>query len=73
MRKTKNELTRLQVAGFYCDVELGDPSKEIDDIQKKKDEARRAREEATRRKEDLKASGLSKLTPEEKAALGIKG
>jgi hypothetical protein len=39
---------------------------------KKKDEERRAREEAARRKEELKASGLSKLTPEEKAALGIK-
>ena len=38
MRKTKNELTKLQVAGFYCDVELGDPSKDISDIQKKKDE-----------------------------------
>ncbi len=26
MRKTKNELRKLQVAGFYHDVELPDPS-----------------------------------------------
>jgi hypothetical protein len=39
---------------------------------KAKDVERRAREEAARRKEELKASGLSKLTPEEKVALGIK-
>jgi hypothetical protein len=39
---------------------------------KAEDEERRARERAARRKEELKASGLSKLTPEEKVALGIK-
>jgi hypothetical protein len=25
MRKTKNELRKLQVAGFYRDVDLGEP------------------------------------------------
>lgn len=39
---------------------------------KKRDEERRAREEAIRRKDELKASGLGKLTAEEKIALGIK-
>ncbi len=35
MRKTENELKRLQVAGFYRDVELGDPSNTMDDVEKK--------------------------------------
>lgn len=35
MRKTKNELRRLQVAGFYADVDLGDPSHDIDEVDKK--------------------------------------
>jgi hypothetical protein len=35
MRKTKNELIKLQVAGFYRDVELGDPSNSLDEIEKK--------------------------------------
>ena len=39
MRKTENELKKLQYAGFYRDVELGEPSKEIDEIQKRKDDA----------------------------------
>jgi len=39
MRKTKNEVKKLQYAGFYRDVELGEPSKDFDDIQKRKDEA----------------------------------
>lgn len=39
---------------------------------KKKDEERRAREEASRRKDELRASALSKLSLEERAALGIK-
>ena len=39
MRKTKNDVRKLQYAGFYADVELGDPSKDFDDIQKRKDEA----------------------------------
>lgn len=37
MRKTKNELTRLMRAGFYIDVELGEPQKFKSDIQEKKD------------------------------------
>ena len=35
MRKTENELRRLQVAGFYADVELGAPADVIDEIEKK--------------------------------------
>jgi hypothetical protein len=38
MRKTKNELIRLQAAGFYSDVELGDPGYDLDDIEKQKAE-----------------------------------
>lgn len=38
MRKTKNELRKLQVAGFYRDVELGEPQKVLDDIEKRKAE-----------------------------------
>ena len=38
MRKTKNEILRLQEANFYIDCDIGDPSKDVDDIQKKKDE-----------------------------------
>ena len=38
MRKTKNELKRLQVAGFYRDVDLGDPVFIQTDIEKKKAE-----------------------------------
>jgi hypothetical protein len=37
MRKTKNEIVKLQQAGFYCDVDLGDPDKAIDEINKAKD------------------------------------
>jgi len=37
MRKTKNEIVKLQQAGFYVDVELGDPDKAIDEINKAKD------------------------------------
>jgi hypothetical protein len=36
MRKTKNELRKLQVAGFYCDVELGEPVMSYTDVEKKK-------------------------------------
>ena len=39
MRKTKNEVRKLQYAGFYRDVELGEPSKDLDKIQTRKDEA----------------------------------
>lgn len=37
MRKTKNELQKLMYAGFYLDVELGEPQKFKSDIQEKKD------------------------------------
>ena len=36
MRKTENELIRLQQAGFYRDIELGEPSVELDDIEQQK-------------------------------------
>jgi hypothetical protein len=35
MRKTKNEIRKLQVAGFYRDVDLGDPSHVADEAEKK--------------------------------------
>jgi hypothetical protein len=35
MRKTENEIKRLQIAGFYRDVELGEPSHVLDEIEKK--------------------------------------
>jgi len=35
MRKTKNELHKLQVAGFYRDVDLGEPFSDIDEAEKK--------------------------------------
>jgi hypothetical protein len=35
MRKTENDLRRLQVAGFYRDVELGDPDNSLDEVEKK--------------------------------------
>jgi hypothetical protein len=38
MRKTKNEIKKLQVEGFYRDVELGEPTKVFTDIEKKKAE-----------------------------------
>ena len=38
MRKTKNDVKKLQVAGFYKDVELGDPINISTDIEKKKAE-----------------------------------
>jgi hypothetical protein len=38
MRKTENEVLKLQEAGFYCDVDLGEPSSELDDIEKQKAE-----------------------------------
>ena len=37
MRKTKNEVLKLQQAGFYRDIELPDPSREQDNIKKAKD------------------------------------
>ena len=38
MRKTENEVLKLQEAGFYCDVDLGEPVHEIDEIEKQKAE-----------------------------------
>lgn len=35
MRKTENEMRKLQVAGFYRDVELGTPSNTLDEVEKK--------------------------------------
>ena len=37
MRKTKNEILKLQQAGFYREIELGEPDKSLGDIQKAKD------------------------------------
>jgi len=36
MRKTKNDIKRLQVAGFYRDVELGEPVVSHTDVEKQK-------------------------------------
>jgi hypothetical protein len=38
MRKTENEVLKLQEAGFYADVDLGEPGYELDDIEKQKAE-----------------------------------
>jgi hypothetical protein len=38
MRKTKNEIKKLQVSGFYLDVDLGEPTRFYSDIEKKKAE-----------------------------------
>jgi len=35
MRKTENELRRLQIAGFYRDVEIGEPQSSLDEVEKK--------------------------------------
>jgi hypothetical protein len=35
MRKTENEMRKLQVAGFYRDVDLGDPVSSFDEVEKK--------------------------------------
>jgi hypothetical protein len=35
MRKTKNEIKKLQAAGFYRDVDLGEPFLDIDEAEKK--------------------------------------
>jgi len=35
MRKTENELRKLQVAGFYMDVDLGTPDNVLDEVEKK--------------------------------------
>jgi hypothetical protein len=36
MRKSKNEIKKLQVAGFYSDVDLGEPTNLHTDVEKKK-------------------------------------
>lgn len=38
MRKTPNEIKKLQVAGFYRDIDLGDPVRIFTDVEKKKAE-----------------------------------
>lgn len=38
MRKTKNEMVKLQAAGFYRDVELGDPMSFFSDVEEAKAE-----------------------------------
>jgi len=35
MRKTENEVKRLQHAGFYRDIDLGDASSDLDEVEKK--------------------------------------
>jgi hypothetical protein len=35
MRKTENEIRKLQVAGFYLDVDLGEPENTLDEVEKK--------------------------------------
>ena len=39
MRKTKNDVKKLQYAEFYRDIDLGEPSKDLDDVQQRKDES----------------------------------
>jgi hypothetical protein len=35
MRKTENEMRKLQVSGFYRDVDLGEPNNTLDEVEKK--------------------------------------
>ncbi len=35
MRKTENELRKLQVAGFYRDIDLGEPMHTLDEVEKR--------------------------------------
>ena len=35
MRKSENELRKLQVAGFYRDIDLGEPDNVLDEVEKK--------------------------------------
>ena len=35
MRKNENELRKLQVSGFYLDIDLGDPENTLDEVEKK--------------------------------------
>jgi hypothetical protein len=36
MRKTENDIKKLQVAGFYVDIDLGEPIRTYTDVEKKK-------------------------------------
>lgn len=38
MKKTENEIKKLIAAGFYRDIDLPDPPKQVNELQKKKDE-----------------------------------
>jgi hypothetical protein len=38
MRKTKNEVKKLQYAGFYRDIDLGEPMRVMDEVEKQKAE-----------------------------------
>ena len=38
MRKTENQVRKLQVAGFYRDIELDQPDRNVTEIEQKKDE-----------------------------------
>ena len=38
MRKTKNQLAKLQYAGFYRDIDLGEPMRIMDEVEKQKAE-----------------------------------
>jgi len=38
MKRTKNELRKMQVSGFYRDIELGDTVVDEDDVQRRKNE-----------------------------------
>jgi hypothetical protein len=35
MRKSENEMRRLQVSGFYLDIDLGEPANTLDEVEKK--------------------------------------
>jgi hypothetical protein len=35
MRKTENEVRRLQIMGFYADIDLGEPNNTLDEVEKK--------------------------------------
>ena len=35
MRKTENEMRKLQVGGFYRDIDLGEPNNTLDEVEKK--------------------------------------
>ena len=39
MRRTKNDIKKLQYAEFYRDIDLGEPSRNLDDVQQRKDES----------------------------------